>query len=566
MSKRRLFLYFLTFLSITFVFYGRTLFTWFQQDEWSVLGMYKYYLSQPNGLAQIFFYNLLAKPRFSSAPLSTTLFALLSHYFGLNFYPYALVSLMLRSANAFLVYILMINLTRSNRLSFLTGFFFAISGIGQKSIIWVLSSVNVQGATLFSLLCLIQLFKYLNQTKKGNLYLYLLFLLMATWFKETALSVLVVIYGYLITSKLTLKKWGKKERRVILITTIFIITVVVSRVITSFIGKDFDFNYLPPSRLLSTKEFLGFVITILPQSVVDVFLLPNTLYQLGKIAVYLGWPQMRIFWGTTQFDQLSETSGVSLINIVLFPLILFFIFRILFFLKKSRKENFLLLKTGIIGFFFILSSATIGLMLTVRGTNGITYIARSRDLYIATIGPAILLAILCHLGLKKHRKRLVFLAITAYSLYNFTYIQSKALNPEIVKASLRTPIIKQIYNFFPTIPQKVVFFTQSDTPYYGATIPSMPYQTGFGRTLLMWYIYQNKKIPPDFGKDDFLYLPNSEGYKEINGYGFGYFTDFTKLKEAVEEHGLDKESVIAFSFSGKTRVLIDISNIIRGKL
>ena len=77
---------FLLFLIITLIFYGRIFSTWFQQDEWSILGNSFYYNSfgKIRGVKS-FLVHLFPEPRDSYSPLSFTLFAVIAHFFKTNF-------------------------------------------------------------------------------------------------------------------------------------------------------------------------------------------------------------------------------------------------------------------------------------------------------------------------------------------------------------------------------------------------------------------------------------------------------------------------------------------------
>jgi len=113
-----------------------------------------------------------------------------------------------------------------------------------------------------------------------------------------------------------------------------------------------------------------------------------------------------------------------------------------------------------------------------------------------------------------------------------------------------------------------VFYTESDTSYYGLPIEEkiMPFYSGFGQTLLVWYEGKGEDFPACFFKDKYLYAIIEEGYKECEGRGYGYFRKFDSLKTAILKYSIDPKNVISFSHIAGDEKLVDTSLEIREKL
>ena len=93
----------------------------------------------------------------------------------------------------------------------------------------------------------------------------------------------------------------------------------------------------------------------------------------------------------------------------------------------------------------------------------------------------------------------------------------------------------------------------------------LPFQSGFGQTLLVWY-YENEKFPTCLYEDIFLYDIYSQGYKYCQGRGFGYFREYEELLRTLKENKLGSENVIAFSWESKKENLLDITPQVRTQI
>lgn len=553
---------------IVLFFYGGVFQTWFQQDEWDWIGRYTYFNSiGPVPFWEAFESSLFPNPRYRFTPLFDGLYALETYFFGLNFIPYAVVSLVFHVSNGALAFFLIRKLTQNYKLAYLTSFFFISSSIGQKAITWVFASTNTQGAAFFSLITCIIFLTYLNNNKPRYLFLTYLFFFIALWFKETAISLFLIIPSLLIVNSYIKKI--RVNRKILLYTVGFGLFYFTLRYLLGRIGAQLHIEGYPDwGRFLTISEYVQIILWSPARALVDNLIFPNTIYMLARIVVMPLVSLAGLVPQTIPYDLFVETIATNLITLFIFIIILV-IFVTLYRNISTRKLKGIF----ILGFLIILSSSIVSLLVSVRGTAALNYIFRSRDMYFSVLGASLCLAIILDVVSKKLEKFRVnmgkfflLLAVLVYGAYHFQNINQTILSKEIEKAHPRKAIIDTIYNTYPVLPKKVIFYTISDTPHYGSSEPSLPYQTGFGRTLLVWYSLKGMLLPLEFMKADYLYLPFSEGYREINNYGFGYFTNYNKLVNSIKSHNLTEDAVFAFSYAGKQMQLTDITQTTRATL
>ena len=130
---------------------------------------------------------------------------------------------------------------------------------------------------------------------------------------------------------------------------------------------------------------------------------------------------------------------------------------------------------------------------------------------------------------------------------------------------LRKGILQQIKREYPSLPEKVIFYVESDTPYYGMSENIPPFETGLGQVLLVWY-YSTERFPGQLFGNKFLRPITKQDYKEAGGRGFGFFRYIGLLKERVKKYNLHEESVTAFRYSGRLAVLGNITDQTRENL
>lgn len=138
----------------------------------------------------------------------------------------------------------------------------------------------------------------------------------------------------------------------------------------------------------------------------------------------------------------------------------------------------------------------------------------------------------------------------------------------IADGQLRKSILNQIQTSYPVLPEKVVFYVESDKAYYGLPDEEtiLPFQSGFGQTLLVWYYHHGEKFPSCMFADGWLYPIEDQGYRYCQGRGFGYFRNVDDLDEAFQTNDLSPENLTAFEFHSEDESLNDITAFMRERL
>src|SRR5260221_180950 len=273
------------------------------------------------------------------------------------------------------------------------------------------------------------------------------------------------------------------------------------------------------------------------------------------------------------------------ITIGLFPLY----FLILFLLSKSNKNYYKSLKyvfvSGLlyflfrVGMFFAPNTAndkvvtqTLSLSYLIYDFTTLPFKSLSQIIFphevILTfshiLSAAFLIgSLLKSFGISNKKIVLILLPLVILNMY----ILSLDLSRLTKEGKVRQDILSQIYLEHPKLSGKTIFYIESDSSYYGLPLDTkiLPFQSGFGQTLLVWYA-KSQGFPEDFFKNRFLWDIGSQDYKEIDGIGFGYFRDFNMLYKSFSDNKLDVNSVISYSFNSNTQKLRDTTVEIRKRL
>jgi len=543
--------------------------TFFQQDEWSWLGRYIYFsnfgLLVPAG--QSIKYGL--GDHF--APLAALLRTILIRQFGLDFFPYAVFSLFFHILNSFLIFYLTFLLTKRRDMGILAGFLFAVSSIPYNAIIWISNSIWVLPALFFSLLSLIFFLIYLERKKTKELLLFLIFFWISLFFKEIGVFIFLLVPFYLWISfkKDFFSSFGKIIKILLANGFGYLLMIVLADILTRGSRPVGTFNkvIIFPSFAVLVYQFLTLPFKTLSQA----FIYPKQIFAISGNWLKLAYPADYLTEGTTRFGLIREGVGAELISYFLAIVILFVFNKILKELKKTK--NFLFYRGLIFGFLILILGGFPFVPLAFRGPQGIVQVMRSGDLYFPVVGASLMLAISLIFFLEslfKEKKIFVFifsfLFFIGFFIYHYSNLHKEVFPEQIKRAQQRKNILFQIIESYPNLPDKVVFYTKSNAYYYGHSEASLPFQTGFGRSLLLWYSFYIKNFPWEYFKDNFLYLFNEEGYREIGNKGFGYFHNFEKLKEVIEKYNLPLEAIYAFSWEGDKNELSDITQEVRKSL
>lgn len=525
--------------------YLKVLSGFFQQDEWLSFG-YRF-LSIDGGLAAVL------KDTFVPSvghyqPLTTLAIYLFFSLFGLNYIPYAAVSIILHLVCTVLVFALAKLIFRNLGLSAATALIFGVSVASYQATSWVLADTSIHFSTIFALLSLLLTFKFFVEKRELLFKLSLAFLVISLLFKEITIGLFVLIpFAFLVFSK---EPTRSKKRY---IASVFGVAFfyVVFRLSMIFIPQSYARDTLvtqsqPLANLLYnavTLPFKGIVQSLVPPRII----LESSYFISNFLPDSLTGQK-----DTTAFDRFVQGYVLEVLSGVIFLILSFLAFSLL---KKAKRT--LMAKSILFGLALVFVSMPI-FALTPEKAGRISIID-SRNLYFASIGSSIFLV-----SLLKARKMLVLFALV---FFLNVYLLNRELGLVAQTAEIRKDILSRIVWLYPQLPEMTVFYTESDSSYYGLAPEEkvLPFQSGFGQTLLVWY-HPRESFPKAFFADRFLWEIKDQGYEEFEGRGWGYFRNFNLLSEVVDKYGLREESVFAFSWRSGSNTLDDITDEVRGRL
>lgn len=533
--------------------------TFFQQDEWVAFPRMLFYEASGGVESVLKLPFILGRAHFT--PLSYYQLYLELKLFGLSFEPFALISIITHIVNSLLLFYFANLLLKNKLLAFCSSLAFAVEVISSQAVTWIAASPNTQGAVLFLLLSLIFILKHFQNNQKRHYYAALILFFIGLLFKET------ILFFFILAPIMWILFGQKKGRKnfFMFLKPLFILGFIYLLLRASL--------FLIPSPIvvtgantvnLSMKENIVRLalspFKILPQSIIP----QQYLINISDIALFHLYPQYGFpnpyISQTLVFGQVIPLLSIPIL------IIGFIIYKLTLFKKENN-----LAKTIIFSLSFIALS---GLPFAfIPGDLADIPIHESRNLHAATIGASIFLVLALYMGVKFFIKQnkyayLLFLSILMPFLIMHLYLTRVEVYKVVNVSTVRKYIIESVKESYPKLPQKVVFYTQSDTSYYGMPIEekALPVQVGFGWMLLVWY-QKDEAFPTclfDFEPEAFHML--TQRYKECGGRGFGYFRDYDKLINTLKANNLSTENVIAYSWLGKTGEIKDITNEIRTRI
>lgn len=555
---------------LTFAFYvvlaliafGNLPHTFFQQDEWAIIGNYMYWLKAHLGwFSRLFVY----EQDTHLIPLGNIFSYIQFRFFGLFFWPYGIVSIVLHVLNSTLVAILAKKFFNSNRVAWLAGAFFLINATTHQAISWTATTAGTAGSAFFVLISLIYFYRHLESKKtlSWHLIMSLGFFLISLGFKETSIFLFVFYPIFWLMA-------GRK--RVVRNGVIFAVLlalvgfaylgarVVISQFWTATSSTAVELSQ--PSISVYIYRLVSNPIRIFAQTLLPV----PILLKVARQIVVLGYPQF--VSGLTPDPYIVESVASDIVSFVFAAItaltFLFFYQRVL---RNRMRTDVPLLFASIA---FIITSALP--FLIIPGKAGYISLFDGRHLYLTSVFVAIVLAVLVvrtHEVLPRRRFVVIAIALLTMGFLSLHAIKIRRdIDYQVAMGQLRRSILNTVTSAYPTLPQKAVLYIESDKAYFGLPPEEtiVPFQSGFGQTLLVWYNARGENFPACFFEHKFLYVLTSQDYKECEGRGFGYFRKSTTLNQAIRTHVIDANEILAFRFTSSTNLLQDVTVEIREKI
>lgn len=557
------FLFILTaYLLGAFFVYGKLLSTFFQQDEWAIFGNFIYW--DKAGLS--WFGRLFTDQYTHLIPLGNIVSYIQFRVLGVIFFGYGISSILLHFFNASLVYYLAHLLIKKRSIAFLSGSLFLLNAIPRQSVIWVATTAGTMGSTFFVLITLIFAVQYVQREKKRYLFTSLLFLVISLLFKETSifLFLFLPIFFLLFKKKHTPKAILKVFSPFLLVGIFYLAFRLFFRLF--FILNTNVINSAP--EFFSQPNFFVYIYRILT---VPFKTLAQSIFPVDYIIIFarnliqLAYPQF-VSSGVPD-PYIVQSVASDLISYSIAILILIICGASIIFFRRLKENGQSRVITASLLFIFLSSIP----LIIIPGRAGYFSLIDGRHLYVTSIFASILLASIgwtfYSLNSKKLSRATILLILVLFLGLNALQIR-KDLNIQMANAYIRKSILNKITRDYPSLPENIIFYTESDKAYYGLADEEkiLPFQSGFGQTLLVWYNMHGEKFPSCFFKGKYLYTLLEENYKECEGRGFGYYRKLDSLKAGIVANKLNPDQVLAFKFYSQTNKLEDITKEVRKKI
>lgn len=532
--KKRLFLIICCFILVLLIFglYFPLTKTFYQQDEW--MG-YSFYLI--DGFATVFAgsHGLLGLILGEGRILTNILHFLSYKFFPLNVFPIAIFAIIFHIINTLIVFFLAKKLFKATLPVFLGSLFLVVSSVSQSAVTWSAASINTLPSTTLILISIVLYFRYLESFDKKWLALSFVNIYVSLFFKETGIFLLLL---FPITSFLY-----KKQNVITLLKThwYFIISAIL---IVGYRMVGFSSTSGEVALFLtgSSKYFFDAIIVraiLYPLTSFSLALIPPELFlNFARHITNIIYP----FIPEAQFILIAQTVVLDLLAIILSGVIgcISVILLKITDIKIRKKMLF--------WFVFLFSS----FLPYVIISKSYSYL-ESRYYYLSSIAWSMIFAWFFYLLQEKMKtKPLYYLLIFAYLMFIFLHAKTIQIDlKQLVNDSqIRINIISQIKTIKPLLNKNInIFYITGSTDYF-LEGNKIPFQNGIGYNLMSLY-YGGGKIPKEFLNDTFLFEIGSQGYRELKGYGFGYFSDLLKLKETIKKYNLEETQVYSLYFDSK---------------
>lgn len=586
------------FLAVIVFFLFRDLFSsYFEADEWFHYTYYFPLTRKPDGFLTAIISTIISSGPLSAGqhviPVASAIYFLNTKFFGLNYAPYAFMSLLLHSINSFLVFLIMRafldkrEVVTKNIFALLSGLFFALSPQPSHAITGAAPfyGQNILSVTFF-LLCIFS-FKlaYIRKNKK-LIYLSILFLFLALFTKETAVFLFGLLPFMVIIEKkiFPLKFLAKLFVICLIVYVIFRFLVpnvyqgvgpLVDRLIGNYVSSS-----LPSWQKQSVQEITtsdtGTIVSrdlsfyknvpgeVILRTVTFPFRMTGTLFfprpTVFSIVEFITPIVVPLPDSSARLSFSYGAGNFSVIYLAALGILIFCTKLIIKFIRKGYLDDVRALVTGLA--IIVLSTLPLVAIMFSFPRWGYDFYFDSRFYYNPNVGAAIVFPFLI-LGianfLSKAIRREAFFPMIAILVFIVWLIN----NIIVLKGDIRyntqnfqpdrREVVTQLKDHLPKLPEKIVFYMETDgLSAYG---PKLPFQTGVPQALTV--IYYDRSPLPDSFFNKALFDGMPQGYSNSQDKGFGYYTSKKDLSEALILRKFELSDVHAFYYKSLKGKLLD---------
>ncbi len=617
-------------LLVVILFLFRGLFnSYFEADEWFHFTYYFPLTKRPDGFLTAIISTIINSGPLSAGqhvvPVASAIYFLNTKFFGMNYAPYAFMSLSLHAVNSFLVFVFIKTLLHrkdiitKNVFALLGAVFFALSPQHSHTITGAAPfyGQNILSVTFF-LLCIIS-FKlaYLRENKKF-IYLSILFLFLSLFTKETAVFLFVLLPFMAIIEKKGLPAsrprtalvQGRQVFPLKFLGKLFILSLIiyatfrflvpniyygvgplVDKLVGNYVSSSLpswqqqsretpkvpDTGTIVSTDLSIHKNLLGEILfrsVTFPVKMTGTLFLPRqTVFSIVQFITPIVQPVPpggdSADMSQARLTFLYGPGNGFIIYIVGIGIIIFCAREYFSFVRGKKIEEARTLATGFA--MIVLSSLPLVAIIFSFPRWGYDFYFDSRFYYNPNVGAAIIFPFLL-LGfsefISKSFQKKTVVPLIAFTLFTLWLINNIAvLNVSIRYFTQnfqpdRREVVEQLKKYLPSLPKITVFYIETDgLSAYG---PSLPFQTGVAPALSVVY-YDNNPLPNSFFNKP-LFDGKKEGYLYSQGRGFGYYISKKTLAEALLASKFKVSDIRAFYYKAQDVKLIDTTGEVRAEM
>lgn len=588
---------FIACVIIVFIAFRSLFQSYFEADEWFHFTYYLPLTRQPDGFLTALVSTFISTGPLSGGqhvvPIASTIFFLNTKFFGMNYAPYAFMSLLLHAVNSFLVFLfikILLDRTeslRKNIFALLGSIFFALAPAPIHTITGAAPfyGQNILSVTFF-LLCLISFKKAFITNQKKYIYGSIIFLFASLFTKETAVFLFILLpFMALIEKRIFPLRFLLKVFAISAVVYLIFRFVIPNfhtlpgKIIDKFVEGYIPKSYTQPAKTVDTGTIVSTDLSIyknLPGEILfrtvtfpikmtgTLFLPRQTVFSIVQFITPIVQPvppggdsadmsqaRLTFFYGP---------GNGFIIYIASLSILIFCVSQIIKFIRKHAVQEAQTLATGLI--IIILSSLPLVAIIFSFPRWGYDFYFDSRFYYNPNVGAAIVFPFLL-LGITKfiskslRIKKVSLVALALFIIWLINNMNVFGLGIKQFTQNFqpdRREVVTQLKKYLLSLPQKVVFYTETDgLSAYG---PNLPFQTSVPQALTVVY-YDSSPLPNSFF-DKPLFDGKSEGYLYSEARGFGYYTSKKKLSEDLLLREFKISDIYAFYYNS---IDVKVSNI-----
>ena len=528
--------------------------TFFQQDEWLTFG----YVLAGGIIANISQNSIVQLFAGTNRIFGSVINNMVYKYFPFRMDILVWFSLVVHTLNTFLWYAVVLAVTKKRLIAFTSALFFAMNVTASQSVSWFASIFTTLPAAMFIFISILFFKRYIDTRKLRFLLFTQVFSIVAYFFKESSIF-LFFLYPMLIVF------WKKRQFSYLDTAKYFFVFILYACFAIFFRVNSIRGLGASAGVYVSNSSFMWQKV-VMHAFFYPIFSLPQIFIPQQIMFKIADWFQ-KINYGGIQgllTTQLGVESIVSdFISFVIAVAMLCGIYIIGKKQKNLRTPLYLALLFTVMSFlpFVILD-------------KGNAYLD-SRYFYIGSAGGSCVFALLLS-GIitffRKSHRFVYWFVIVIMSIFGAGYIYksyqfiTRDIQTMVLVSRERKNILSQLQTMYSQIPENPVFYvTGNHYGYYGLPEVKVPFQQGFGFTLMVRY-FKSGKIPPTLLREAFLWRIQDQGYREVDQKGFGYYYDLNVLKKQVDDGIIVSSQVIGLYYDTDTKKLFDITVETRKKL